>query len=260
MHELGADKHLVASGIEVSASAGVVQLDGAVQTWPARERAGLVTAVASGVRAVVNRVRIVPVWRPDAVVAADVRAELHRTAALSGVPITARVTDGIVELSGSISSWDEQQLAERVAGSVPGVRFCQNQLTSHGPRTRTPAVIARDIQSRLDWDPLLEHAPIRVSVRASRVFLAGRVGSPLERRQAVVASRVRGVSAVDARALVVDATHRPDPNLRVSFPSDAEISTTIQDLASHWPAAATNVSTTVVAGVVTFNGTVPNLL
>jgi osmotically-inducible protein OsmY len=142
---------------------------------------------------------------------------------------------------------------------VPGVRFCQNQLTSHGPRTRTPAVIARDIQSRLDWDPLLEHAPIRVSVRASRVFLAGRVGSPLERRQAVVASRVRGVSAVDARALVVDATHRPDPNLRVSFPSDAEISTTIQDLASHWPAAATNVSTTVVAGVVTFNGTVPNL-
>lgn len=257
---LSNDSHLVSSGVEVAVNDGIVELGGTVAAPLWRQRAARVAGVVQGVRAVVNRVRVVPVARPNHLVARDVERALRRTRALGRMPISARVVDGVVELSGAISSWDEQQLAERVATGVIGVRFCQNQLSWARAIERTPAVIAADVESRLNWDPLVQHDPIHVQVRGARVVLRGTTGGPAERARAIALGWVEGVRSVDADALIIDNVNRPDQNVRVAFPTDAEIALAIRDLTPRWWAIPPpGWSSVVSAGVVTLSGTTPTL-
>lgn len=260
LDELHRDEHLVVSNIVVTVTSGIVELSGAVPVLTWRERASRVAGVVRGVRAVVNRIRVVAERKKDVTLQQDVRRALRATAALANMPIHVTVDNGVVLLTGSISSWEEQQLAERVACGVPGARFCQNQLTSSGNMRRTPAIIAADIETRLDWDPLVGHDPIRVSVRARRAFLAGTTGSRAQRKRAIALAWVKGVSAVNATALSIDAAKHSNPNLRDASPTDEEISSTIRDLTSYWPSvAASNLRTSVVGGVVSMQGTVRTL-
>lgn len=260
VRKLNSDPHLDASALTVAERSGIVELAGTVPVSPWRARAAQVARVVQGVRGVVNRIRVVAVRRPDGDVAAGIRRALRATAALAKMPITVRVEDGVVELSGVISTWEQQQLAERVASSVPGVRFCQNQLAASTRRKRTAAMVAADIRTRLEWDPLVRTAPVEVAVSNGHVGLKGRVGGPAERRRAIELAWVKSVVAVDATELVVDALQRPDNDVRLRFPTDAEVSLALSDLKPFWPSiAASTVSTTVASGVVTLRGTVQTL-
>jgi len=260
LDQLNRDSHLLSSGIEVAVHDGIVELSGTVSAPLGRERAARVAGVVQGVRAVVNRVRFTALVRPDALVARDVSRALRRTAALTRMPIRVRVANGVVELSGAISSWDEQQLAERVVSSVPGVRFCQNQLTWARSIKRTPAIVAADVESRLEWEPLVQHDPIKVKIQGARVRLSGTTGGPAERSRAVSLAWVKGVRSVDASALVIDTAHRPDWNLRLNFPTDAEISAAIRDLTTLWAAVpVSGWSVSLSAGVATLAGITPTL-
>jgi len=210
--ELRNDAHLDATAIVVTVSSGIAELTGSVPLFRWKERAERVARVVRGVRAVVNRIRVVAVHRSDRTIARDVGAALHGTAALSRMPIRVSVSDGVVELDGWITSWDEQQLAERVASGVVGVRFCQNQLVA-GDMPRTDAVLAADIRSLFDWEPLIAHDPIHIEVSSARVSLSGKVGSGAEALRAVHLARVKGIESVDGRMLAV-ASPRPDADVR----------------------------------------------
>jgi osmotically-inducible protein OsmY len=260
LDELSRDEHMNASTIDVTVTAGIAELSGAVPVAPWRQRASRVASAVRGVRAVVNRIRVVAERRHDQVVLQDVRRALRATAALRSMPIHVTVHDGVVMLTGSITTWEEQQLAERVASGVPGARFCQNQLALSRAMGRTPAIIAADIETRLDWDPLLARQPIRVSVRARRVLLVGAIGSRAQRKRAIALAWVKGVSAVDASALRIDVALRGNPNLRDAAPTDPEISAAIRDLTPYWPSiVAYTLRTSVVGGVVSIHGTVQTL-
>jgi len=260
LRKLRADRHLASDSIEVAVKAGIVELAGTVDTLFGRVRAVQVASATSGVRGVINRVRFAPIRRADNLIIKDVREALRSTVALAQMPIRVQVADGVVALVGSISTWQEQQLAERVVTSVAGVRFCQNQLRWSKLLARNADVIVADVRSRLDWDPLVQHAPIHVAGQGRQVILQGTTGSAVERRRAVELAWVKGVRGVDASRLFISSTGRPDPDARSTFPSDREISAAIQDLATYWTVPpATSWSIAVSAGVVTLRGTVPTL-
>jgi len=253
--ELGRDHHIVATGISSSVTLGVAQLGGTVQLQLWRTRAERIARAVRGVRAVVNRIQVVPVLRGDREVERDVRAALGVTASLQQMPIRASVSNGVVELNGQITSWEEQELAERVACSVPGVRFCQNQLVTRR-MVRSDAVLARDIRSAYDWDPLIEQDPIRIDVSNNRVILNGKVGSLAEASRAVRLAWVKDVIAVDGTKLQVTSPH-PDPNVRARWPSESEMVTTAAELSRYWPdVPLANVSIAVLNGTATLRGTV----
>jgi osmotically-inducible protein OsmY len=258
--ELARDAFLRVDGITVTVAVGIVDLEGSTALPAWRERAERVARVVRGVRAVVNRIHVTPAIRRDREVAQEVRRALRDTPALAGMPIRVGITRGVVELDGAITSWEEQQLAERVASGIPGVRFCVNQLSLGPPGMRTDAVLAGDVRSRLNWDPLVEHDPIRVAVRSSRVMLSGKVGSRAEAWRAFTLGSVKGVSTVDVSRLEVDNGRRPDSNARTTWPSDAQISATIAELAHYWPSAPlASLSVAVVGGNVTLRGAVATL-
>lgn len=260
LRRLRADRHLASDSIAVTVKAGIVELAGTVNTLFGRLRAAQVASVTSGVRGVVNRVRFAPVHRPDDLVVKEVREALRGTTGLAQMPIRVQVADGVVALLGSISTWQEQQLAERVVTSVVGVRFCQNQLRWSKLLVRSANVLVADVRSRLDWDPLVQHAPIHVAAHGRQVTLQGTIGSAVERSRAVELAWVKGVRGVDASQLSVSSTNRPDADARSTFPSDAEISVAIQDLAAYWSVPSTSSwSLSVSNGVVTLRGTVATL-
>lgn len=256
--KLRRDHHLVASGVSSSVTAGIVELGGTVPLHRWRERAERVSRAVRGVRAVVNRIRVAPLRRPDREVERDVRAALRATAALRPMPIRASVSDGVVELDGWITSWEEQQLAERVASSIPGVRFCQNQLVA-GNLVRSDAILAGDIRSRYDWEPLIEDDPIRVDVSDAHVVLSGKVGSRAEASQAAGLAWVKGVTRVDSAQLQLTLPP-PDGDVRERWPTDSEMAASVTELGRYWPnVPIANLSVAVLDGAVTLRGTVQTL-
>jgi osmotically-inducible protein OsmY len=260
LQELQRDPHLVAAGMTVQVRSGIVELGGTTTTSLSRGRAERIARVVRDVRAVVNHVRITEVRRRDADVARDVSRALRATAALAPMPISVKVSGGVVELVGRITSWEEQQLAERVASGVPGARFCQNQLSAGFDVARSEAVLAGDVRSRLAWDPLTEHDPIQVAVYGTRVVLTGTTGSNAEAQRATTLGWVKGATAVDAAGITVDTSTRPDPNVRLRWPSDEQITVTIQELAHYWPdVPMPSVTVAVLDGVVTLRGNVAAL-
>ena len=257
VEQLTTDRELDASSISVEVKEGIVELKGTVPVGPWRERAARIAGLVKGVRGVVNRIRVEPVRRSDDAIAQEVRRALQSTAALSSMPIQAQAQAGVVELTGVITSWEEQQLAERVARSVPGVRFCQNQLTTRRTVRRTAANLAGDVRSRLHWDPRLQKANIQVSVQGTRVELRGTVSSATRRRRAVRAAWVKDVSAVEAAELVVSPGQAPGDHFRDTWPADAEVLATIAALSPYWPwVPFSALSMSALGGVVTLRGNV----
>ncbi|MEO7034922.1 MAG: BON domain-containing protein [Polyangiaceae bacterium] len=256
--ELRKDPHLDVARIQVAATHGLIELSGTLDNLVSRERATRIAEVVRGVNSVANRIEVEAPARDAADIAADVRKALKYNAATARMPIVVSVTNGVVRLTGSIGSWQEQQLAERVADGVRGVRFCQNDLTTTGAPKRTAALIQADVESRLAWDALVEHDPITAKVKGDRVSLSGTTGSAAERLRVINDAWVAGVMGVDADAVTVSLVARPDANLRAgASKSDHQIAQAIKSAAFYDPRVRSfSVDPTVVDGVATLNGTV----
>jgi osmotically-inducible protein OsmY len=260
LDELLHDKHGAARHVDARVTAGIVELIGSTPTVNGKDRAERLAGVVHGVRAVISRLQIESSRRPDGDVAREVSRALRRTAALARLAIQVRVSDGVVELDGFIDDWDEQQLAERVALSVAGTRFCQNQLVATRKAHRSARALADEVRSRLDWDLLVQHDPISVSATGTKVSLSGRVGSSVEWRRACTLGWVKGATSVECREVVVDSAEPPNGNLRHRLPNDAQVTATFKEVAAFWPSIpTTTVRVAVASGELTLSGTVPTL-
>jgi osmotically-inducible protein OsmY len=258
LHRLADDKHLEAKNILVTSRDGIVTLAGSVTVLAWRERAARVAKTARNVRAVINRIRVTAVQKSDRQLAKDARDALRATAALRSMPIRVRARAGVVELKGAITTWDEQQLAEAVVSAVPGVRFCLNQLVASSRIARSSSVVAADVTSRLDWDPLLIGSSVECAAKRDSVFLSGNVENEAQRQRATVLALVKGVTRVDASQLSIVATDA-GLHLRATAPSDTEISAVIPQVMTYWPSVSFGgVSTSVLGGAVMLRGNVPS--
>jgi osmotically-inducible protein OsmY len=256
--ELNKDGKIDGADISVAVRDGIVELTGKVTNPLSKERANRIAEAVRGVRSVSNRLDISAPPRPDEDIQRDVQRALQYTAATSKMPIHVAVSRGIVTLSGPVESWQEQQLAGRIADGVRGVRYTQNTLTTERKPKRDDAAILRDVKSRLAWDALVEHDPIGAMVKNGRVTLTGAVGSMAEKSRAIADASVDGVQEVDPLALEVKWWDRPDKNLAPGVPkSDAEIAAAIKEAALQDPRIRSyDVHPSVAGGVVTLTGTV----
>ena len=201
--ELARDHKLNQTGIVVAVTSGVVELTGKVDNLISKERSTRIAESVRGVRSVSNRVEISAATRPDQDMQHDVIAALEFNIATAKMPIHATVRTGTVTLTGTVESWQEKQLAARIADGVRGVRLTQNDLITKYKGKRTDTAIAADVRSRLQWDALVEHDPVEANVTDGRVVLSGSVGSAAEKSRAAVDAWVDGVASIDATGIVV---------------------------------------------------------
>jgi osmotically-inducible protein OsmY len=115
--------------IQTTVSNGVVTLSGNVDYWTERQAAERVARELGGVKAVVNKMEILPA-RP--IEADDVRrsieAALERHAARHADKIVLQVKDGHVTINGVVHSWAEREAVVGAARGTPGVTDVQSHL------------------------------------------------------------------------------------------------------------------------------------
>jgi osmotically-inducible protein OsmY len=139
----------------------------------------------------------------DAWITTQVKLELLSAEEIDALAINVDTFDGDVTLHGAVEAPEQQEQAERLAGSVEGVRKVRN-LLAVVPGAAKPSVEAsdRDLRARvenvLERDAALEASEIRVkSVHDGIVVLSGRAETPSAHRRALEDARsVDGVRQV----------------------------------------------------------------
>src|SRR6202051_897220 len=113
--------------------------------------------------------------RTDSAIREDVIYELKWDPKITSNDIAVAVKDGVVTLSGFVSSYMEKDAAEKAAKRVYGVRAVANDLQGELASTRTDPEIARDVVEELENHILIPADKIKVTVRNGWVTLEGTV-------------------------------------------------------------------------------------
>ncbi len=113
--------------IAVTVDRGIVTLTGQVDWKYQRDEAEADVWKLSGVKDVVNAVKVEA--RPQSSdVQERIRKALERSAEVDASHITVSVKDGKAVLTGTVPSWVERQTAERAAWAAPGVTTVENKI------------------------------------------------------------------------------------------------------------------------------------
>lgn len=254
----------VPTTIDVETVEGVVTLSGTVGNMLAKQRAERLAMLVKGVRAVVNRIEV----RPSIQIAStslktDVTRALALDAATANSKVTVRVDDaGMVTLSGTVDSWAQRDLVEKLVSGVRGVRAIENRVTFENKSDRPDSQIKAEILGLMRWNALLDHELVNVDVRDGMVRLTGIVGSTAERTYAHYDAWVPGAKEVDYSGLEIKNWAR-DPALRktkyVVKSDDAVAAGLGAALRQNPRIQAYKIRVDAVGGIITLRGIVGNL-
>jgi osmotically-inducible protein OsmY len=115
--------------LEVTVDAGVVTLRGTVDAYWKRSYVENLVAPEAGVIFIENHVAVTPTDDVlDKAIAEDIVASLEARAIVNADDIEVSVSNGVVELSGSVPDWAARQAAANAAYHTAGVRSVQNNL------------------------------------------------------------------------------------------------------------------------------------
>lgn len=160
--------------------------------------------------------------RTDDDIRADVMREFKWDPQISSLDIGLSITDGVVTLSGFVSSYMEKDAAERAAKRVQGVRAVADDLEVQPNVTRTDPQIARDVVQNMINHVFLPADKIQVTVKNGWVTLEGTVDWQYQRKLAERSAKsivgVMGitnnivlkprVSTIDVKTKIAEALER----------------------------------------------------
>lgn len=247
--------------IKIATENGIVTLTGTTDDILTKLRAARIATSVKGVRSVVNEITV-ETDKPDSMVEKDVEDALLSDPATDKWEINSSVENGIVTISGSVDSWQEKQLVEKVVRGVDGVRGIINNVSINYAELRTEDEIKNDVRSALAWNTRIEDGLVEISVDQQTVTLSGSVGSLYEKNMAISNAYVTGVDEVNAKDLEIKSWLKDDM-VRTDFlanKSDVDIKNAITSaLEQHPRVEADMVTVEVENGSVTLTGTLTNL-
>jgi len=216
-NELLRDDNVFPNTIDVTSKMGIVTLAGTANNLLNRERVASIAECIRGVRGVIDLVTVTPVSRPDEDIRKDIVNALLDDPATESYQLQATVSNAVVILTGSVATYPEKKLVERIAKSVNGVVEIHNNISIAYLGKRTSAEMTGDITDRIQWDIWLNGDLINVSVMNGTARLTGTVGSVRETWRAFEDAWVDGIVAVDVSGLKVDATERDANRRKMAF-------------------------------------------
>jgi osmotically-inducible protein OsmY len=250
--------------INVTTLDGIVTLSGSVDNILSKERSARIAKIVKGVRAVVNRISVnPPILRTDGLIREDVEEGLLADPATDSYEVAVSVDDNRVTLAGTVDSWQERELCEKVAKGVKGVKAVNNEIKVSWPTTRSDYEIKADVEKTLEWDAFVDHALINVEVKEGNVMLSGIVGSAAEKSEAGYDAHMQGVKSVDVSGLKVERWAR-DKDLKGEkyvTRTEKEIEDALKDALFYDPRIISSfkIVPEVTDATVTLRGTVDNL-
>jgi osmotically-inducible protein OsmY len=186
LDEIRHDVRIDSTNLAVDVHNGVVRLSGTVPTYFQKITAGEDAQRIKGVRSVENDlvVTLVAPWT-DQEIAGTVRANLARDVRLPNPgTIQVNVVNGVVTLSGTVSTYAQKTDAADDAWTAPGVVDVVNNLTVVPPFTRSDADLATNVRNLIDTDPAIDSTNVNVTVVNGTVYLRGTVPTYYQVQQA----------------------------------------------------------------------------
>lgn len=129
--------------------------------------------------------------RSDAQLRSDVQAELDWDPVIKSSSVGVTAKDGVVTLTGHVTSHAEKYAAERAAQRVKGVKALAIEITVKLPAgdERTDADIALAVERGLEWSTLVPAGKVKPMVENGWVTLNGEVEWEYQRKAAENAVR-----------------------------------------------------------------------
>lgn len=127
--------------------------------------------------------------KSDSEIRQQVLREMKWDTRVSWGHINVKVNDGVVTLTGIVSSYAEKEAAHRAAHRVAGVLDVADDIEVKVTNIRTDTEIAQAVRSALEWDVLVPEEKIRSTVSNGWVTLEGTVNTLREREDAERAVR-----------------------------------------------------------------------
>jgi osmotically-inducible protein OsmY len=169
-------------------------------------RLGALSCLRSGITTVgdcsFSGAAVQPVKRPDEEINDEIQSLMSNAWMGGESTVTVRVTDGVVDLSGKLSSKKEKEVLAAIAQHTTGVRDVVDRLTLTVGAPRDDNEIRNEIFCCLRQDVWIEDRFVTVSVQEGRVVLQGTVGTALAKTHAGQDAWVRGVSEVNNQLTV----------------------------------------------------------
>lgn len=156
---------------------GRVCLEGWVPDLPTRKRLGFLVEGAIGADKFENNLLVGPPnQRPDDEIRRAVDDFVMEDRNLDPTTIQATVNDGVVHLTGSISTTMFWRFVGGLCWWIPGVRGIRNDLQVIHPEPADDDLLAAAVQLMFDKDPLVDVTEIEVICRNGVTSLSGTVG------------------------------------------------------------------------------------
>jgi len=258
--ELKDDPVTRTEAIGATSDHGILVLTGSVTTVLAAQRALDIAHLVRGVRAIVDRIDLAAVPRPDN------DLELESGSALRRDPVTARqrlqahVEHGVALLTGEVDSPAIRTAALEDLQAIPGLVSVLDDVIVQSV-TGPDALLAAAVRRSVSVDPWLDGSRVHVDARRGVVRLDGWVTSPQERARAEADAWTGSPGDVDVQALQVvpfadDGTLRGAPR---TPRSDGDLEQSLLDAFLHDGRVTPFVPRVYVqGGVVVLSGVAPN--
>lgn len=118
----------IPAGVQAVVHHGVVRLTGTVPWHYLSLEASKTLRNIRGVRQVVNEITIAPPAAAGRDLRKRISEALYRNGGLDAKRITVSVSDHVATLTGTATSWQQRQAAERAAYDAPGITMVDNQI------------------------------------------------------------------------------------------------------------------------------------
>ncbi len=189
------------------------------------------------------------VFKTDAQLRKDVMEEIERDWRFKPAELGVEVDQGIVTLTGTVSSYTKLMAAADIAAEIAGTKGVANELTVRLPGTAVPndTQVASAVRNALKWEPDVPDEKIEVIVRNGAVTLKGNVDYWYQKKAAADSvSTITGVSAINNHITVVPPA-LGDRDVRDEI---------VKGVARRIPLSADRIKIDVKDGIVTLRGNV----
>ncbi len=181
---LRADPRVNGPGIIRTAANGIVTLSGSVDNLAAKTYAVAGAKKINGVLGVIDKLNVMPIIRWDTDISNAVRRRILNSAVITSQGLIVTCKDAVVTLSGTVSSYPEEQQAGLLTSEVGGVKEVKNNILTKWSTTRSDLEIKNDSVAAIGNDVYLVGLPITVTVQGGIVSLSGSVGNAYEKDRA----------------------------------------------------------------------------